>query len=57
MEIRVEKQKDGSYIAYNVDTDGMVAIGTGDSVTEAKEDFANSLEEMAEDVRPGNLAT
>lgn len=50
MEVRIEKQKDGSYIAYNVGVDGMVAIGTGDSVKETKEDFANSLVEMAEDM-------
>lgn len=50
MEVRIEKQTDGSYIAYNVEVEGMVAIGTGETVTEAKEDFANSLEEMAEDM-------
>lgn len=50
MEVRIEKQGDGSYIAYNVGVDGMVAIGTGESVKEAKEDFANSLMEMAEDM-------
>lgn len=52
MEVRIEKQNDGSYIAYNVDTDGLAAIGTGDTVSEAKEDFANSLEELAEDMTP-----
>lgn len=50
MEVRIEKQKDGSYIAYNIGVDGLVAIGTGDTVSEAKNDFANSLEEMAEDM-------
>ena len=50
MEVRIEKQGDGTYIAYNVDTEGMVAIGTGENVTEAKEDFMNSLEEMSEDM-------
>lgn len=50
MDVKIEKQKDGSYIAYNVGIEGMVAIGTGDTVSEAKEDFRNSLEEMAEDM-------
>lgn len=50
MEVRIEKQEDGSYIAYNVGVDGMVAIETGNTEKEAKEDFANSLEEMAEDM-------
>lgn len=50
MNVRIEKQADGTYIAYNIDSEGFVAIGTGDSVTEAKEDFYNSLEELAEDM-------
>lgn len=50
MEVKIEKQSDGSYIAYNVGVEGLVAIGTGDTVSEAKADFANSLEEMAEDM-------
>lgn len=50
MEVKIEKQEDGSYIAYNTGVDGMVAIGTGNSVKEAKEDFENSLMEMAEDM-------
>ena len=50
MEVRIEKQSDGSYLAYNVGVEGMVAIGTGKSVAEAKADFSNSLEEMAEDM-------
>lgn len=57
MEVRIEKQADGSYIAYNVGVSGMVAIGTGNSVAEAKEDFANSLEEMAEDMTDEERAT
>lgn len=57
MEVRIEKQEDGSYIAYNVGVDGMVAIGTGNTVREAKEDFANSLEEMAEDMTEEEKAT
>lgn len=50
MEVRIEKQKDGTYIAYNVGVPGLVAIGTGESVREAKEDFNASLVELAEDM-------
>lgn len=48
MEVRIELQNDGTFIAYNVGSDDMVAIGTGDTVEEAKADFYNSLEELAE---------
>lgn len=50
MKVIIEKDKNGRYIAYNVDVKGMVAIGSGDTVKEAKEDFENSLEELAEDM-------
>jgi len=50
MEVRIEKQNDGTYIAYSVNVRGLSCIGTGDTVAEAKEDFANSLEELAEDM-------
>lgn len=45
MKVSIEKQSDGSYIAYNVDGDGATIIGTGYSVSEAKEDFFNSISE------------
>lgn len=48
MEVKIEKQKDGSFIAYSENVPGLVAIGTGDTVKEAKEDFLNSLEEVSE---------
>lgn len=50
MKVKIEKQEDGTFIAYNVGVKGLVAIGTGKSVREAKEDFRNSLEEMADDM-------
>lgn len=50
MEVTIEKQEDGTYIAYSKDVEGLVAIGTGDTVKEAKEDFENSLMEMSEDM-------
>lgn len=46
MEITIEKQSDGSYIAYNTTGNKVTLIGTGDTVKEAKEDFYNSLEEV-----------
>lgn len=48
MEVRIERQADGTYIAYNQGVPGLVAIGTGNSVEEAETDFNNSLEEIAE---------
>ena len=46
MIVSIEKQSDGSYIAYNTTGDYVTLIGTGDSVFEAKEDFYNSIEEV-----------
>lgn len=48
MKVRIEKQEDGSYIAYNTDSEKYSIIGTGESVTEARQDFFNSVEEMRE---------
>lgn len=49
MKVSIEKQSDGSYIAYNTDGEHCVLIGTGDTVQEAKEDFFNSIKEVIED--------
>lgn len=46
MKVSIEKQSDGTYIAYNTTGDKVQLIGTGDSVMEAKNDFFNSLEEV-----------
>ena len=46
MKVSIEKQSDGSYIAYNTTGDKVQLIGTGDSVKEVKEDFFNSLDEV-----------
>lgn len=46
MKIRIEKQSDGSYIAYNTTGDEVQALGTGATIKEAKEDFYNTLEEL-----------
>ena len=48
MKVSVEKQSDGTYIAYNTDGDYCTLIGTGDTVKEAKEDFFNSIDEVKE---------
>ena len=46
--VSIEKQEDGSYIAYNTNVDGYTLIGTGTNVAEARKDFANSMNEVAE---------
>lgn len=48
MNVSIEKQADGSYIAYNTTGDHVSLIGTGDTVREAKEDFFNSIKEVKE---------
>lgn len=48
MNVKIEKQSDGSYIAYNITGEKVQLIGTGDSVKEAKADFFNSIEEVKE---------
>lgn len=61
MNVKIEKQEDGTYIAYNTSGDNVTLIGTGDTVAEAKKDFEESLlsvkesyEEMGDPV-PGAL--
>ena len=48
MLVAIEKQGVGTYIAYNKDGDEFTALGSGDTIAEAKEDFFNSIEEMKE---------
>ena len=48
MTVAIEKQNDGSYIAYNTESDKFTAIGSGATIADAKEDFLNSIEEMKE---------
>lgn len=48
MLVSIEKQNDGTYIAYNKDGEGFTAIGTGDTIKDAREDFFNSIEEVKE---------
>ncbi len=44
--VSVEKDTDGSYIAYNIDDNGFILLGRGATVAEAKEDFFNSVAEI-----------
>ncbi len=46
MRVSIEKQSDGTYIAYNTTGEKVSLIGTGDTVKEAKEDFFNTIEEV-----------
>lgn len=46
MKVSIEKQEDGTYIAYNTTGDKVTLIGTGSTVAEAKEDFENSMAEV-----------
>ena len=48
MNVQIEKQSDGTYIAYNTTGDMVQLIGTGDTVSEAKSDFMDSIEEIIE---------
>lgn len=49
MKVSIEKQSDGTYIAYNTDGEHCTLIGTGDTVKEAKDDFFNSVDEVSSD--------
>ncbi len=46
--VTIEKDTDGTFVAYNTDDNHYVVIGRGDTVEEAKKDFFNSMAEMAE---------
>lgn len=46
MRVSIEKQSDGTYIAYNTTGEKVRLIGTGDTVKEAEEDFYNTIEEV-----------
>lgn len=48
MNVSIEKQSDGTYIAYNTTGDKVQLIGTGDTIKEAKDDFFNSIKEVKE---------
>lgn len=45
--VNIEKRSDGSFVAYNVSGRDTI-IGTGMTVSEAKEDYFNSIRELKE---------
>ena len=51
MEISIEKQSDGTYIAYNTTGDYVTLLGTGTTVAEAKADFKDSFNGIIESYR------
>lgn len=55
MNVTIEKQKDGSYIAYNTNDDAVTLVGTGNTVSEAKDDFFNSIQETVEACKENNI--
>lgn len=46
MKVTIEKDSDGSYIAYNTDDCKYVLLGRGNSVKDAKSDFMDSVAEI-----------
>lgn len=56
--VTIEKDSDGTFIAYNVDESPYTLIGRGATVKEAKADFANSMQEVkaSEEEREGAAA-
>lgn len=46
--VSIEKDKDGSYIAYNTNSDKYTLIGRGSTVKEARADFMESMRGVAE---------
>lgn len=55
MNVAIEKQKDGTYIAYNTDESDVTLIGTGHTVSEAKDDFFHSMHETIEACQEAGL--
>lgn len=53
MKVNIEKQADGTYMAYNTTGDEVTLIGTGDTVSEARADFFNSVNEVKADYEEG----
>lgn len=46
--VAIEKQEDGTYIAYNTNYDEATLIGSGATINDAKEDFTKSVESVRE---------
>lgn len=56
MNVIIEKQKDGTYLAYNKDGNGVSLIGEGNTVSEAKDDFFNSMQEVIDTCKETDIA-
>ena len=54
--VSIEKDTDGSYIAYNVDDSDFTLLGRGASVAEAKADFNNSIKEIQSSFQDRGIA-
>lgn len=56
--VTIEKDSDGTFIAYNTDSSPYTLIGRGGTVKDAKADFMNSVQEVkaSEEEREGAAA-
>ena len=56
--VTIEKDSDGTFIAYNTDASPYTLIGRGGTVKEAKADFLHSMQEVkaSEEEREGAAA-
>ena len=56
--VTIEKDSDGTFIAYNTDASPYTLIGRGSTVKDAKADFMNSMQEVkaSEEEREGAAA-
>jgi hypothetical protein len=54
--VSIEKDTDGSYIAYNVDDSDFTLLGRGASVAEARADFNNSIKEIQSSFQDRGIA-
>ena len=48
LKVSIEKDKDGSYIAYNTNSDKYTLVGRGNTEKEARADFMESMRGVAE---------
>lgn len=53
--VTIEKQNDNTFIAYNTNVNGLSLIGTGRTIDEAKEDFYNSMNEVAQTYKENEI--
>lgn len=56
MNVVIEKQKSGTFIAYNKDGDNISLIGEGNTVSEAKDDFFSSMQEVIDTCKETGIA-